>query len=75
MYLGIIPIVMRSVMTEHFCSIGLPMLIVDDWRELSSLNEERLQDLYEQLRPGFNSEALWLPYWRGQFENYLGAAG
>ena len=52
MYLGIVPIVKRSVMTEHFCAIGLPLLLVDDWRELSAMTEGRLSEIYQQLKPG-----------------------
>ena len=42
MYLSIVPIVKRSAMAEHFREIGLPLMIVDDWRELLSMTEERL---------------------------------
>lgn len=48
--------------------MGLPVLIIDDWGELSSMTEEKLVGIYDELRPGFDSEALWFPYWRGQFE-------
>ena len=39
MYLSIVPIVKRSAMAEHFWEIGLPLMIVDDWRELLSMTE------------------------------------
>ena len=71
LYLGIVPIVKRSLLTEYFAALGLPFLILDDWRELDSMNEERLSETYERLKPGFDCEALWLPYWQGQFEARL----
>ena len=70
MYLRIVPIVKRSVMTEYFQQLGLPLYLVDDWRELSSFTEERLVEIYEQLKHGFDSDGLWLPYWQDQFSQY-----
>ena len=35
LYLGVTPIVKRSGHTEHWQRIGLPLLIVDDWMELT----------------------------------------
>jgi hypothetical protein len=72
LYLGIVPIVMRSVMTEYFAGLGLPILVVDDWRELSAMNEEVLADTYERLKQGFDSKVLWLPFWKSQFEKRAG---
>ncbi len=71
LYLRIVPIVKRSILMEHFKSIGLPLLLVDDWREVDSWGEDYLVDIYNRLAPSFDSEALWLPYWEYQIDNYL----
>jgi hypothetical protein len=74
MYLRVVPILKRSVMAESFQQLGLPLHIVDDWRELSSLTEESLVDIYSRLAPGFDSNALWFPYWKKQFIKYCPSA-
>ena len=71
LYLRIVPIVKKSIMTEYFRSIGLPMLLVDDWREVEAWGESFLSETYEKLRSGFDAEALWLPFWEAQFHKYL----
>ena len=35
LYLGVTPIVKRSTHTEHWQRLGLPLLIVDDWMNLT----------------------------------------
>lgn len=35
LYLGVVPIVERSPHTEHWCKQGLPLLLIDDWREVT----------------------------------------
>jgi hypothetical protein len=35
LYLGVTPVVERSVMTEHFRDRGLPLVLVDDWSEVT----------------------------------------
>jgi hypothetical protein len=35
LYLGVVPIVSRSVHTEHWQRIGLPLMLVDDWAEVT----------------------------------------
>jgi hypothetical protein len=71
LYLRIVPIVKRSVISEYFTSIGLPLLIVDDWREMISWTQDFLSEEYTRLLPGFSSEKLWLPYWNSQFQAHL----
>jgi hypothetical protein len=47
LYLGVIPIVDRSVLTEHWQDVGLPIVSVDDWAEVTP---ERLDQETERLR-------------------------
>ncbi len=63
MYLGTIPIVKRSPMSEYFTSLGLPIVTIDDWNELDTMNPKGLRDLYEKQREGFAAPALWADFW------------
>jgi hypothetical protein len=64
LYLGAVPIVLRSVMTEAFSRLGLPLWIVDSYEELRAFDEETLAKKYQELSPGFHSRALWMAYWK-----------
>jgi hypothetical protein len=35
LYLGVVPVVERSPCMEHFAGLGLPMVLIDDWREVT----------------------------------------
>jgi hypothetical protein len=63
MYLGCVPIVLRSYMTEYFEKLGLPIWIVDSYSELESLDEHYLVKRYEELEFRFDNEALQFNYW------------
>jgi len=63
MYLRSVPIVLRSSLTERFAELGLPLLLVDSYAEVSRLDEEALRSAYEKLAPAFASETLWFGYW------------
>lgn len=63
MYLGVVPIVKRTASMEYFRNLGLPLYIIDDWQELTTLSERDLAQKYEELKSGFESPALYAPYW------------
>ena len=63
MYLGCIPIVLRSHMTQSYEQLGLPVWLIDSFEELRDLTEERLHTIYLELRPKFASEAMWASHW------------
>ncbi len=63
MYLGCVPIVLRSHMTQTYELLGLPVWVVDSFEELRDLSEEQLQAKYLELSPKFESEAMWAKYW------------
>jgi hypothetical protein len=42
---------------------GLPLLLIDDWREAASWNEKDLDDRYQALQQGFDSPCLWMDFW------------
>lgn len=64
MYLGVVPIVKRSIMTEYFEGLGLPMMLVNDWNEILLLREEDLEEIYKKMQPKFSNSALYFDYWR-----------
>lgn len=66
MYLKLVPIVKRTTSMEYFKSLGLPLWIIDDWKDLAGLTEKDLEKKYEELRSGFESSALWSDYWIGK---------
>jgi hypothetical protein len=72
LYLRTVPIVKRSVMSEYFASLGLPLLVVDDWRQMTSWSRDFLAEEYARLLPAFSSEKLWLPYWSSEIQGHLG---
>ncbi len=63
MYLGCVPIVLRSYMTEYFEKLGLPIWVIDTYSELDSFNQHDLAQKYEELKPRFDNRALWFDYW------------
>ncbi|MGA2477760.1 MAG: hypothetical protein ABSG63_03295 [Spirochaetia bacterium] len=63
MYLRVVPIVKRSVCMISFQRHGLPLLLIDDWREAASWNEKDLDDRYQALQQGFDSPCLWMDFW------------
>lgn len=62
MYLGTIPIVKRSFVTRSFQE--LPMLLIDDWHELSV---EMLNDIYDKYQATtFDYRSMMFSYWAKQ---------
>lgn len=70
MYLGCVPIVKKSHMVEHFESLGLPIWIVDSYKEINEISEEQLRENYKELMTRFDSEALWSSYWIKKIRSY-----
>jgi hypothetical protein len=63
MYLGCVPIVLRSYMTDYYENLGLPIWIVNSYSELSSLDEHYLAKKYEEFKFRFVNKALQFDYW------------
>lgn len=68
MLLRTVPIVKRNFMHEHFLGLGLPLLLVNDWREIQSWDEKFLRDTYGRLEPAFASPYLLFEPWRRMIE-------
>jgi hypothetical protein len=72
MYQGCVPVLLRSYLADCYWNLGLPVWIVDSYRELANLTEEQLKDKYLQLQSRFSSEALWFDYWKKRILNIDG---
>jgi len=67
LYLRTIPIVKRSYYMEEFSD--LPILFIDDWRELS---EEFLEEKYQQIKKtAYNAEKIKMSYWKQEINKKL----
>lgn len=68
MYLHCVPIVLRSEMTEQYDSLGLPIWVVDNYKEIEQHDEKSLEEVYIKFLPFFEAEPLWMPYWVKRIE-------
>ena len=66
MYLGCVPIVLRSYMTEFYRNLGLPVWVIDAYSDLEAYDERDLEIKYQEFKPLFQNEALWFKYWENQ---------
>lgn len=65
LYLGAIPVVERTVLSEHWTSCGLPMVLIDDWTEVTP---DRLRHEAEVLKPPWTANAVRLSTYRAAVE-------
>lgn len=63
MYMGCVPIVERSYMTEYFFNHDLPLLLVDDWEEVVAWDEDELRLKYDHVMAKSSKDALYFNYW------------
>lgn len=63
LYLRTIPIVKNFASYRYFTSLGLPMWIVDDWKELEGLTESDLSAKYDTMIKNASFEALDMEFW------------
>jgi hypothetical protein len=68
-YLGVVPIVKESILTKHFRVLGLPMWVINDWRELQNLDADDLENKYHELTGSVNLKPLSFDYWLEQIKN------
>jgi len=67
MYLGCVPIVLRSYMTSFYEEIGLPLWCVDSYATLEGVGEEELKSVFDEILANSNYEALWSEFWVSRF--------
>jgi hypothetical protein len=68
LYLGVVPVVDRSPLTEHFAARGLPLVLVDDWSEVTPGRLAHERDRLREAPP--NSAPLRLSH----YASLIGAA-
>ena len=56
-------------MTEYFKNLGLPLWIINDWKELDGLTENDLSDKYEDIMTNSKTEPLFMNYWKEKINN------
>lgn len=69
MYMNMIPIVKRDIMTEYFISQKLPIYAIESETELASLTAKKLQDIKLQIDTMASKEALYADYWIKEIAN------
>lgn len=69
LYFGASPIVIKSVLMEYFKEIGIPLTIIDSWKNIHDehwIGKFRNKDYsFDTFNPE-TIEALWMPYWANQ---------
>lgn len=69
MYLKTIPILKSNPNTKAFVKCSLPILEVDNWKEIEDKSEEDLVNMYNDIIKKTNNEALWMDYWITKIRN------
>lgn len=64
MYLGVIPIVKKSVSMDYFKAGGLPLWVIDEWSELENWSEENLAELANKIQETGDQSKIWFSYWK-----------
>lgn len=64
LYLRSVPIVLRSPLTEHFYTLGLPLFVVDSYGDKRLTQSDTLEAIYAEMAPRFDHPALWFDYWK-----------
>lgn len=63
LYSGCIPIVLDSLVTRRYKDLGIPVWLIQDYRDLRRLSENDLRAQYLALEGLFKSRPLYFPYW------------
>jgi hypothetical protein len=69
LYLGIVPITIRSVAREYFQNLKLPIFIIEKWSDLDKLTEDDLGNLYNKLTKDAEIKPLFIDYWINLIKN------
>jgi len=63
LYLGVAPIVKKSYLTEYFASLGLPLVLIENWEEIFHFDESLRIYYSQKARDAVNNPALFMDYW------------
>lgn len=69
LYVKTVPIVKDTVALRYFASLGLPVWIVDDWKELENQTEASLNEKYHKLIQNARWEPLFMDFWIDMIHN------
>jgi hypothetical protein len=69
MYIGTIPIVLSNVMTDYFKSLSAPIMVINEWEELNSLNENTADALYCDIMNASEKQVFTMNYWVDKIRN------
>jgi hypothetical protein len=67
-YVRTIPIVKKSVWSDYFVELGLPLLALEDWADLAALTPSYLEEYYSANAGKFEALALGIPFWLDNFD-------
>lgn len=63
LYLRCVPIAKRNYFIEQFKEQGLPILVIDDWKEIETFTEEYLEKCYREMSHCFENDILFMEHW------------
>jgi hypothetical protein len=72
LYLDVVPVVERAELTEHWRACGLPLVLIDDWNEVTP---ERLGSEAERLSSPWSPDSLQMSTYRAAIEAALTTPG
>jgi hypothetical protein len=70
MHLGAIPVLEKNTSTEYWQKIGLPVLLINSWNEISTIDVSKLEEQYAKMKGQFESPALYMEYWISEIIKY-----
>lgn len=63
LYLGSIPVLEKSINSEYWKIVGLPVLIIDSWKDIELFDNIQLNNIYSELKNNPNLSPLYMDYW------------
>lgn len=63
LYIGSVPIVKKSITTDYFKKIGVPLLVIENWNDLATINSATISTLYTETKAASDPETLTMDYW------------
>ena len=64
LYLETIPVIKKNKISRFFVKANLPVLVLNNWSDLSNYDENRLNKIYKNKKKLFNNRYLYQSYWR-----------
>ena len=64
LYLKTIPIIKKNRISSFLQKLNLPIIILDNWSDISNFNEIKLKRFYQSKKKFFNNRFLFQKYWK-----------